>query len=135
DFGFRVFQLAPSNFKAWEEPQHKDQARYVRSLRAAIDTLGESFDVQNAIWEVAIKEGFGLTTEIEKVPSIKSNEVYLVKDPDLGQSFRICLDKTLRAQSVAAMSLTRDDLFVCRDVAITDEIAANLALQCRLKTL
>jgi hypothetical protein len=26
-------------------------------------------------------------------------------------------------------------LFVCRDVALDDESAANLALQCRLKTI
>ena len=29
----------------------------------------------------------------------------------------------------------KKDLFICRDTALTDELAANLALQCRLKTL
>lgn len=33
------------------------------------------------------------------------------------------------------MALGQDDLFICRDVALSDELAANLALQCRLKTL
>jgi hypothetical protein len=28
-----------------------------------------------------------------------------------------------------------DDLFICRDAALTDEQAANPALQCNLKTI
>jgi adenine-specific DNA-methyltransferase len=31
--------------------------------------------------------------------------------------------------------LGKDDLFICRDIALDDELAANLALQCRLKTI
>jgi adenine-specific DNA-methyltransferase len=31
--------------------------------------------------------------------------------------------------------MTAEDLFVCRDVALDDSAAANLALQCRLKTI
>ena len=33
------------------------------------------------------------------------------------------------------LNLSQDDTFVCRDVALDDEAAANLALQCRLKTI
>ncbi|OPZ45659.1 MAG: hypothetical protein BWY94_01196 [Actinobacteria bacterium ADurb.BinA094] len=36
---------------------------------------------------------------------------------------------------MAALRLTADDLFVYRDVALTDTLAADLALQCRLKTI
>ena len=34
-----------------------------------------------------------------------------------------------------ALPLTKTDLFVCRDSALTDTIAANLAQQCELRTL
>jgi hypothetical protein len=33
------------------------------------------------------------------------------------------------------LNLAKDDLFICRDVALDDEAAANLALQCRLETI
>lgn len=33
------------------------------------------------------------------------------------------------------MRLNKEDLFVCRDAALTDEMAVNLALQCKLKIL
>jgi len=36
---------------------------------------------------------------------------------------------------VKKLGLSKDELFVCRDVALDDEAAANLALQCRLKTI
>jgi len=33
------------------------------------------------------------------------------------------------------LSLKKDDLLICRDIALDDETAANLSLQCRLKTI
>ena len=52
-----------------------------------------------------------------------------------GQSFRVCLDDELKAATVKELNLKRSDLFICRDVAIDDKLAANLALQCRLKSI
>jgi len=37
--------------------------------------------------------------------------------------------------TVRALKLGKEDLFVCRDAALADEEAANLALQCKLKTI
>jgi adenine-specific DNA-methyltransferase len=51
------------------------------------------------------------------------------------QLLRACLDDTLNPDIAKALALTADDLFVCRDRALDDTLAANLALQCRLKTI
>ncbi|MCX6841557.1 MAG: hypothetical protein NTX53_04645 [candidate division WOR-3 bacterium] len=61
--------------------------------------------------------------------------VYRVTDEDKEQFFYICLDDKVRLEDVKFLNLTRDMLFVCRDVALDDETAANLALQCRLRTI
>jgi len=46
------------------------------------------------------------------------------------------LDDELDPKNIGkALNLTADDLFVCRDRALDDTLAANLALQCRLKTI
>ena len=45
------------------------------------------------------------------------------------------VDREVQEAAVAALRLTADDLFVYRDVALTDTLAADLALQCRLKTI
>ncbi len=61
--------------------------------------------------------------------------MYRVSDGEKGQSFSICLDDKLTLGVVKKLDLAKDELFVCRDVALDDETAANLALQCRLKTI
>ncbi len=58
-----------------------------------------------------------------------------VEDPDSGRVFHVCLDDTVSADVAAALVLARGDLLVVRDAAVDDTTAANLALQCRLKTL
>lgn len=63
------------------------------------------------------------------------NKVYDVGDPDTGQKFIICLDDEIRADLSKSCELTKDTLFICRDIALDDSAAANLALQCRLKTI
>ena len=34
-----------------------------------------------------------------------------------------------------ALNLAKDEHFICRDVALTDDLAANLAHQCRLRAV
>ncbi len=65
----------------------------------------------------------------------KKQTIWRVTDPEREQSFHICLDDTLSVEAVRALGLTREDLFVCRDKSLDDTLAANLALQCRLKVL
>jgi adenine-specific DNA-methyltransferase len=58
-----------------------------------------------------------------------------VIDPDTGQTFIICLDDQIRADFSKNVELKPETIFVCRDAALDDSAAANLALQCRLKTI
>lgn len=135
DLGFRVFKLAASNYLPWAGVDAKDPEAYAKQLALYTNPLVSGWKPENVIWEVAIKEGYGLTATFEKVAGLKHNKVYHVADPDKGQSFRICLDETLHADDVKKLALTKDSLFICRDKALDDEKAANLALQCRLKTI
>jgi len=88
------------------------------------------------LWELAVKEGYGLNSTIAPA-AVGENTVYTVTDPerDPPQSFRACLDAQLAPDICRQLGLTADDLFVCSDAALTDTLAANLALQCRLKTV
>jgi adenine-specific DNA-methyltransferase len=153
DLGFRVFKLAESHYRSWKGVENKDGAAYAETMELFTDPLVPGWKPMNVIYEAALKEGYGLTSTIEQVyppvapknkdekesaQSAKSadrNVVYLVTDADKGQSFRICLDDKMKAATVKALALKKDDLFICRDAALTDEMAANLALQCNLKTI
>jgi adenine-specific DNA-methyltransferase len=135
DLGFKVFKLAESNYKAWTGVGEKDSEAYARTMKLYTDPLVPGWKPENVIWEVVIKEGFGLNSTIEHLSEIKGNTVYQVSDPERSQSFRICLDDALKPATLKALNLSKDDLFICRDKALDDEAAANLALQCRLKTI
>jgi adenine-specific DNA-methyltransferase len=135
DFGFRFYRLGESNYKPWTGVENADADQYATQLEAFADPLVAGWKPTNVINEVAIKEGFGLSLSIVKLEDVSSNEVFLVSDPDNGQSFTITLDAKLDPQTPKALELGKDDLFICRDSALTDEQAANLALQCRLKTV
>ena len=114
------------------------------------------------IWEVAVKEGFGLNSRVTALAlagaagshanvtalalagaagsdgntgSTRQSKVWRVCDEEKNQTFHISLDAQVSLKVVKELGLGADDLFVCRDAALTDTDAANLALQCRLKTI
>ena len=163
DLGFKVFKLAESNYRQWAPPVAANgrspspaPEAYAAQLEAFADPLVDGWTTENVIYEVALKEGYGLNCRIERVgaglapaqagqrtpkaapgaqelPPLAT--IYRVTDPDKGQSFYLCLDPEVRLDAIKALELARDDLFICRDRALDDDTAANLALQCRLKTL
>jgi adenine-specific DNA-methyltransferase len=133
--GLRVFKLAPSNFKPWVNEPSSSPETLAKAMELFNDPLADGWKSENVIYEVTLKEGFSLTSRIEKDSTVKANKVFSVTDAEKGQSFRICLDDELKAATVKELNLKKDDLFICRDVAIDDKTAANLALQCRLKTI
>ena len=135
DLGFKVFKLAPSNYRPWRGLDKDTPDAYAQQMALFTDPLVDNWAAQNVIYEVALKEGYGLNCRVEPLPAIPGNTVYRVTDPDKEQSFTICLDDAIGLENLRALSLAKDDLFICRDVALDDEAAANLALQCRLKTI
>jgi adenine-specific DNA-methyltransferase len=108
---------------------------YAQQMTMFTDPLVDNWETHHIIYEVALKEGYGLNCHIEPLTDITDNPVYQVTDSDKEQSFYICLDNTLQPKTIRALNLVKDDLFICRDIALDDETAANLALQCRLKTI
>lgn len=135
DLGFKVFKLAESNYAGWRGVEDRTPAAYHDELDLYTDALRKGWTPANVLWEVAIKEGYSLNCRIEAV-AVAGNTVYRVTDPekDPEQHFLACLDDELNPDIGKALELTQNDLFVCRDRALDDTLAANLALQCRLKT-
>jgi adenine-specific DNA-methyltransferase len=135
DLGVKVFKLARSNYRPWRGVDNDTPDAYTQQMALFADPLVDNWTTENVIYEVALKEGYGLNCRIEPLPDIANNTFYRVTDSDRKQSFTICLDNTISLGNLSALNLAKDDLFICRDVALDDEAAANLALQCRLKTI
>jgi adenine-specific DNA-methyltransferase len=135
DLGFRVFKLVQSNIRAWPGYEGNDPSGYLEQMEFFLDSLTKGWTPEKVIWEVAIREGYGLNARIEPVTGVHHNAVSRVTNFDKGQSFLICLDDTINPLTLKDLALTASDLFICRDVALDDSTGANLALQCRLKTI
>ena len=104
------------------------------TLDIVVDPLVAGWEPVNVLWEVAVKEGYGLTSSVSRL-KVGDNTVWHIADDERGQHFHLCLDERVSLDLVRELKLGADDLFVCRDSALTDTDAANLALQCRLRTI
>ena len=135
DLGFKAFKLSKPNIQQWPEGEDRDPEAYAQKLALFNDPLVAGWKPENVIWEVALREGFGLNTHFASRDLGNGNKVYDVLDDDTEQKFIICLDDKIPIDLAKHCELTLDDLFICRDVALDDSAAANLALQCRLKTI
>jgi adenine-specific DNA-methyltransferase len=131
DLGLRVFKLTKTSLKRWTGVDAKDPDAYAAQLEAFTDSLAPGWQPQDVIWEVALREGYSLTAKVEELDIDTGPTFWRVSDED--RSFTICLDEALTLDAVTALDLAKDDMFVCRDTALDDTLAANLALQCRLK--
>jgi adenine-specific DNA-methyltransferase len=137
DLGFKVFKLAKPNIQQWVPDDNRDPDAYAEKLSLFNDALVAGWTPEKVLWEVALREGYSLNTRFEKKELPNGNAVFEVTDPDKEspQAFTVCLDDEIRADLSKHLDLTPDRLFVCRDKALDDSAAANLALQCRLKTI
>ena len=146
DYGFRVFTLAESNLRREDILPGDDIQGYIAQLESTVDLLRDGWRVEDVLYEVALKEGYPLDSAIEKIEGLETNTVFCItamqdarlestRTGDERRTFYLCLDAELSEEDVARLGLSKDSVFICRDIALTDTLAANLALQCRLKTL
>lgn len=133
--GFRAFRLTASNIRRWTGVEDKTAEGYLKQMEAFADTLVSGWKPENVIWEVALREGLPLTSSVVAITENAPPKCWRVSDADSGRAFTICLADTIDLIDAKPLGLGKDDLFVCRDTALTDTVAANLALQCRLKVL
>ena len=133
--GFRVFKLAESNYRTEDDVRTEDVQTYIAQLENTIDALREGWREEDVLYEVAIKEGYPLDSTIAPVANLATNTVFRIAAPDGSQLFHVCLDAALVPKDIERLGLSKNSVFICRDVALTDTLAANLALQCSLKTI
>ena len=136
DLGVKVFRLTESNYQQWNDVKENNADAYTNQLQLFSDNpLVDQWIPRNVIYEIAIKEGYQLDCLIEEVDNIDQNTIFKIFSTGKERSFYICLDEELFQDEIDKLKLTNDDLFVCLDKALDDTKAANLALQCRLKTI
>ena len=132
NLGFKVFKLAKSNYKIWNDYNELDKKKFKEQLKLFEQPLIARYKDIDVIYECIIKDGLDLNSNIDKI-NTKPNTVYKVTDSD--RSFYICLDKTIHSTAIKLAKITKDDTFICIDAALNDSQKTNMTRQCRLKTL
>lgn len=132
DLGFKVFKLAKSNYKVWEEFHGNDSKELIKQLSFFDSPLVDEYKGINVIYECIIKEGYNLNSKIEKI-DISSNKIFKVTDDE--RTFFISLDLEIKENIIEQLNFDKDTVFICLDNALNDTKKSNLALQCHLKTI
>lgn len=136
DLGVRIFKLTKSNYRLWNGIEDRTSESYTKQMQLFSENpLINGWMPEDVIYEIAVKEGFRLDSSIEPVADTEKNTIFQVVSADKLQAFFVCLDEELFQDELNKLELTTEHLFVCRDRAVDDTTAANLALQCRLKTI
>ena len=130
DLGFKVFKLAKSNYKIWEDV--KDEKKLKEQLKLFEDPLIDNYNDVDVLYEIIIKEGYSLNSKIETLQE-KPNKIYKVLDDEF--FFYVTLDKKLNEKSIKNMNLDQNTMFVCLDSAIDDSQKTNLDKLCKLRTI
>lgn len=135
DLGFQFLTLGESNLVAWTGVDERSSRSWNLAMQRQVDPLIDGWKTDDVVLEVAMKEGLTPVLKLERRKDIPDNVVTSVSDDLTGRRFTICLDNKVKTSTVRALGLSKEDTFVCKDVALDDTGAANLALQCRLKTI
>ncbi len=122
DLGFKVFKLAPSNFKIWRGNEITEE-NLVEQLDAFTNPVKEGSDKENMLYELMLKAGHLLTDKVEyknKLYYVKSGELIIA----LEEMSQILIEETISAKPKKVITL--DSLFACND-----QLKTNTVLQMR----
>lgn len=135
DLGFRYYELNSTHFQDWQVFTGKDTSQLELRFGQAEIPLIEGWTPENLLAEILLLQGFPLDSRVASLPEFKANTVQQVKSEFVGHHLYVCLDKKVKAETVAKLSLRAEDIFVCLDSALSDEAKVNLADRCNLKVI
>lgn len=135
DLGFSSYGLEHSNFNEWRDFSGKDTSQLELRFEQAQTPLIEGWQPKNLLAEILLLQGFPLDSQVRSLPEFKANEIKQVTSEFVGHHLYICLDKKVKAETVAKINLRPEDILVCLDSALSDEAKVKLADQCNLKVI
>ena len=120
DVGFKVFKLDSSNLKEWDSiPVAAGYGQqYLDSMRAVIDGIKDDRPPLDVVYELTLKLGVPLATNIE-IKDIMGKMVYSV-DGDL---LLFCLERDITAEFVEAMAKLAPLKIIVAEMGFADDTA------------
>ncbi len=114
DTGFRVFKLAPSNFKRWDgEAAAVSKDALEQQMEASLDHIATGATEESILFEILLKAGYQLTCPMEKL-ELAGHTVYAID----GNSLFICVADRINKELIAAVAEKHPVQFICLDRAL-----------------
>jgi adenine-specific DNA-methyltransferase len=123
DTGFRVFKLAPSNFKRWDgEAAAGSKEALVQQMEATLDHIAAEATEDSLLFEILLKAGYQLTCPLEKL-TLAGRTVWSVD----GGSLFVCVEDRIDSALVDAVAEKHPVQFICLDRALqgSDSLKVN----------
>jgi adenine-specific DNA-methyltransferase len=137
DLGFKVFQLAPSHFKHWENYKGTSVEELESLFEDHTSPLVDDWkSIDDGLFtEVLLLEGFPLDSTVILLAEYTSNQVRRVECPFHENRLLICLDEQIERDTIDNLDLSENDTFICLDTAIDDQTKTILADKGLIKTI
>lgn len=127
DLGFKVFKYSPSSFKQWKPLQEENAEALAQLFDNLSEPLVSGWKKEALLSEILLLEGFPLTSKITYLEDHLKNDVYRVNAPDFcAHDLFVCLDEPIHPATVELLTMEKEDIFVCLDSALSDELKARL---------
>ena len=114
DLGFRVFKLAPSNFKRWDgEAAAASKDALVQQMEATLDHIATGATEESLLFEILLKAGYQLTCPLEQL-TLAGHAVWSVD----GGSLFVCVEDRIDSALIEAVAESHPVQFICLDRAL-----------------
>jgi adenine-specific DNA-methyltransferase len=135
-FGFRTVSLKGSNYKSWKNYEGTS----AKDLETQLDIfnnnpLNDGWHEDGLLSELMLLEGFTLCSKIEKIVEIKSNNIRKVTSEYSEHRLLVCLDREIKPETIKALELSENDIFICLDSAISVADKLRLSDKGLIKTI
>ena len=132
---FSYFSLNKTNFKKWEAYNGTSTTELETLFSQYESSLIGDWKPDNLLTEIQLLEGFPLDSKVENVEAFKRNKVQKVTSDFCEHALFVCLDKKVEDDTIKALSLGDNDIFICLDNAVTDQDKARLDDKGLIKTI
>lgn len=132
DLGFKVLKLEDSNFKQWQQIEGMDAKALAEQMKLFVDPVSESATIENMVYELLLKSGKDLNSQIEKKGSfykINQNELILL----LESATQEIIDAVIAEKPIKVIAL--DKLFKGNDQLKTNAVLQMKNAEIEFKTI
>lgn len=119
--GFKVFRLADSNFKTWNQ-LNSSKENLEKQLDLHVDHVKHERTSDDILYEILLKSGFPLTTQVE-IQKFGKQTVYSIA----GGMLLVCLEDNFTLELIKHIAEQKPERVVCLDqgFANNDQLKAN----------